>query len=94
LLKPWHHRDLRRTAKVLMMRAGVSREISERCLAHEIAGVEASMTDTIICARSTATVWSTSVSSRIAIVLCRHVTINIVERVPGPKRLAAIFNCA
>ena len=40
MLKPWHHRDLRRTAKVLMMRAGVSREISERCLAHEIAGVE------------------------------------------------------
>jgi hypothetical protein len=38
--RPWQHRDLRRTAKTLMMRAGVSRDISERCLAHEIGGVE------------------------------------------------------
>lgn len=39
-LKPWQHRDLRRTAKTLMKRAGVSRDISERCLAHVIPGVE------------------------------------------------------
>jgi hypothetical protein len=39
-LEPWQHRDLRRTAKTLMGRAGVSREISERCLAHVIPGVE------------------------------------------------------
>jgi hypothetical protein len=39
-LKPWQHRDLRRTAKTLMLRAGVSRDISERCLAHVIRGVE------------------------------------------------------
>ena len=39
-LKPWQHRDLRRTAKTLMKRAGISRDISERCLAHVIPGVE------------------------------------------------------
>ncbi len=39
-LRPWQHRDLRRTAKTLMMRAGVSRDISEHCLAHAIGGVE------------------------------------------------------
>jgi hypothetical protein len=39
--KDWQHRDLRRTARTLMMRAGVSRDIAERCLAHEIPGVEA-----------------------------------------------------
>jgi hypothetical protein len=38
--RPWQHRDLRRTAKTLMKRAGVSRDISERCLAHVIGGVE------------------------------------------------------
>jgi integrase len=38
--RPWQHRDLRRTAKTLMMRAGVSRDISERCLGHEFGGVE------------------------------------------------------
>jgi hypothetical protein len=38
--RPWQYRDLRRTAKVLMKRAGVSREISELCLAHVIKGVE------------------------------------------------------
>jgi hypothetical protein len=31
----------RRTAKVLMKRAGVSTDISERCLAHVIGGVRA-----------------------------------------------------
>jgi hypothetical protein len=38
--RPWQHRDLRRTAKTLMKRAGVSTDISERCLAHVIGGVE------------------------------------------------------
>ena len=38
--RPWQYRDLRRTAKTLMKRAGVSREISELCLAHIIKGVE------------------------------------------------------
>jgi hypothetical protein len=38
--RPWQHRDLRRTAKTLMRRARVSRDISERCLAHVIGGVE------------------------------------------------------
>jgi integrase len=38
--RAWQHRDLRRTAKTLMMRAGVSRDISEHCLAHIIGGVE------------------------------------------------------
>jgi hypothetical protein len=38
--RPWQHRDLRRTAKTLMMRAGVGRDISEHCLAHVIGGVE------------------------------------------------------
>jgi hypothetical protein len=38
--RDWQARDLRRTAKTLMMRAGVSRDISERCLAHVIGGVE------------------------------------------------------
>jgi len=37
---PWQHRDLRRTARSLMSRAGVSREISERCLGHVMGGVE------------------------------------------------------
>jgi hypothetical protein len=37
--RPWQQRDLRRTAKVLMKRAGVSTDISERCLAHVISGV-------------------------------------------------------
>jgi hypothetical protein len=37
--REWQHRDLRRIAKVLMKRAGVSIDISERCLAHVIGGV-------------------------------------------------------
>ena len=39
-LEPWQLRDLRRTARTLMSRAGVGRDISERCLGHVIAGVE------------------------------------------------------
>jgi hypothetical protein len=37
--REWQHRDLRRTAKVLMKRAGVGTDDSERCLAHVIGGV-------------------------------------------------------
>jgi hypothetical protein len=36
----WQLRDLRRTAKTLMQRAGVRPDISERVLAHVIPGVE------------------------------------------------------
>lgn len=39
-LKPWQHRDLRRTARTLMAQAGVSRDIAEHCLGHKIGGVE------------------------------------------------------
>jgi hypothetical protein len=39
-LKPWQHRDLRRTAKTLMGRADVRPDISERCLAQVIGGVQ------------------------------------------------------
>lgn len=39
-LPHWTIHDLRRTAKTLMRRAGVSGEISERVLGHAIAGVE------------------------------------------------------
>jgi hypothetical protein len=38
--KPWQHRDLRRTARTLMERAGAERWIAERCLGHTIGGVE------------------------------------------------------
>ena len=38
--KDWQMRDLRRTARTLMTRAGVSREIAERCLGHELPGIE------------------------------------------------------
>jgi hypothetical protein len=38
--EPWQHRDLRRTARTLMSKAGVSSEVSERCLGHVIAGVQ------------------------------------------------------
>jgi integrase len=37
-LKPWQHRDLRRTARTLMSRSEVSNDIAELCLGH--AGVE------------------------------------------------------
>jgi integrase len=36
----WRLHDLRRTARSLMARAGVSREHAERCLGHTIVGVE------------------------------------------------------
>jgi integrase len=39
LSKPWTLHDLRRTARSLMSRAGVSADIAERCLAHVIGGV-------------------------------------------------------
>jgi integrase len=39
LPKPWTLHDLRRTARSLMSRAGVSADIAERCLAHVIGGV-------------------------------------------------------
>jgi integrase len=39
LSKPWTLHDLRRTARSLMSRAGVSADIAERCLAHAIGGV-------------------------------------------------------
>jgi integrase len=39
-LRHWTIHDLRRTAKTLMRRAGVSAEISERVLGHAITGVE------------------------------------------------------
>ena len=37
---PWVFHDLRRTARSLMSRAGVQREIAERALGHVISGVE------------------------------------------------------
>jgi integrase len=39
-LEPWVFHDLRRTAKSLMVRAGVRPDISERTLGHVIGGVE------------------------------------------------------
>jgi integrase len=39
-LPNWTIHDLRRTAKTLMVRAGVRPDISERVLGHAIAGVE------------------------------------------------------
>lgn len=39
-LEPWTLHDLRRTAKTLMVRAGVRPDISERVLGHVISGVE------------------------------------------------------
>jgi integrase len=38
-LAPWRLHDLRRTARSLMARAGISDEVGERCLAHVIGGV-------------------------------------------------------
>jgi len=35
----WHLHDLRRTARTLMSRAGVSTDVAERCLGHVIGGV-------------------------------------------------------
>jgi hypothetical protein len=39
-LKPWQHRDLRRTARTLLARAQVSREVSEHCLGHVLPIIE------------------------------------------------------
>jgi hypothetical protein len=39
-LKPWQHRDLRRTARTLMAHVGVSREVAEHCLAHAMPVIE------------------------------------------------------
>jgi hypothetical protein len=39
-LKPWQHRDLRRTARTLMSRSEVSNDIAELCLGHVKKGVE------------------------------------------------------
>jgi integrase len=41
VVQPWRLHDLRRTARSLMAKAGVSREISERVLGHSPGGVEA-----------------------------------------------------
>jgi integrase len=38
-LEPWQHRDLRRTARTLMSRAGVNNDIAELCLAHKLGTV-------------------------------------------------------
>jgi integrase len=38
-VKDWTLHDLRRSARSLMSRAGVSADIAERCLAHKIGGV-------------------------------------------------------
>jgi integrase len=38
-IPPWHLHDLRRTARSLVSRAGVIKDIGERCLAHAIGGV-------------------------------------------------------
>jgi tellurite resistance protein len=43
-VKPWQHRDLRRTARTIMGRAGVSREIAEHCLAHALPLIERTYT--------------------------------------------------
>jgi hypothetical protein len=40
-LKPWQHRDLRRTARTLMARAKVPAEVAEHCLAHVLPGIQA-----------------------------------------------------
>jgi integrase len=39
LERPWTLHDLRRTARSLLSRAGVSADVAERCLAHAIGGV-------------------------------------------------------
>jgi integrase len=40
-LPDWQHRDLRRTARTLMARAGVSNEVAEHCLAHTLPAIQA-----------------------------------------------------
>ena len=39
-LKPWQHRDLRRTARTLMARCGVSDAVAEHCLAHVLGTIQ------------------------------------------------------
>lgn len=39
-LRPWQQRDLRRTARTLMPRAGVNRAIAEHALAHKLPRIE------------------------------------------------------
>ena len=39
-IEPWVFHDLRRTARSLMARAGVPRDVAERVLGHVIQGVE------------------------------------------------------
>jgi hypothetical protein len=51
-LKPWQHRDLRRTARTLMARMGVDSKIAEHALAHGRPVSRRSMTATTICRRS------------------------------------------
>jgi integrase len=41
LAQPWTLHDLRRTARSLLSRAGISADVAERCLAHTIQGVRA-----------------------------------------------------
>jgi hypothetical protein len=38
--KPWQHRDLRRTARTLMVHIGVTREVAEHYLAHAMPIIE------------------------------------------------------
>lgn len=39
-LKPWQHRDLRRTARTTMARCGVSNEVAEHCVGHTLPTVQ------------------------------------------------------
>ena len=39
-LKPWQHRDLRRTARTMLARMGVDSKIGEHALGHALPGVE------------------------------------------------------
>ena len=38
--EPWQHRDLRRTARTLLARAGVSTEVAEHCLGHVLPTIQ------------------------------------------------------
>ena len=59
LAAPWRLHDLRRTARSLMSRAGVNKDIAERCLAHAIGGVSGCMiaTPTLKRRRPPSTPW-------------------------------------
>jgi hypothetical protein len=39
-VKPWQHRDLRRTARTLMARLKISTDVAEHCLAHVLPGIQ------------------------------------------------------